>query len=170
MKKLWKKVNRKVRYTIGSIVILALVILDSMNSKSVRENNQRKGEEVHAVVVSEEPEPSFATYDELTKDYEEDTADKQEATDVEGAIDEQISRQEQDDTALTDKSSVGDKVKVIDESDETMDDQTSDMEKEYDENEEPQGKIVITTPSKEEGKEVKDKTKPGGKQNVGTWG
>lgn len=41
--------------------------------------------------------------------------------------------------------------------------------KEYDPEDEPQGKIKWFTPKKEEGKEVVDNTKPGGKQNIGTW-
>ena len=63
---------------------------------------------------------------------------------------------------------------IIDESDETMRDETQGNEDvEYDVNQEPQGKVDLSSPRKTEkelgGRVVQDNTKPGGKQGVGIW-
>lgn len=167
MKKLLSKVSKKVKYTIGGIILLALVIADALCSQSVRENGQKHQDtETNTEVTVIEPEPSFDTYEKLKQDYQEDTVD------MEKEIANQSDRTYTDDTASVDENGTvaEEKIRVIDESDETMDDQTSGTEKEYDVNKEPQGKIELQKPKKEEGKDVKDTTKPGGKQGVGTWG
>ena len=62
------------------------------------------------------------------------------------------------------------KVTVIDESEETMRDETKGTEKEYDAKEEPQGKIELhEVKEKEGGKEVNGDVPASGK-HVGTWG
>ena len=62
------------------------------------------------------------------------------------------------------------KAVVIDESDETMKDETASYEKEYDVNQEPQGKVEWFTPKKEKkGTEVNGDIPAGGKQGVGVW-
>lgn len=186
MKKLFKKVNRKVRYTIGGIILLILLIADNKCSQSFKqknENEQHKDVEVELIVETDVPEPYLETYEELQDDYEKegresDTTIEEIDTTIEEIDDtvnstyedtkESIEPEASSDTEKKD-SSTEEKAVIIDESDETMKDETANYEKEYDVNQEPQGKVEFHKPAKEEGKEVQDNTKPGGKQGVGVW-
>lgn len=148
--------KRKMKYIIA---ILVLAFIFFYVGKPQKEN--KDGRKTEVSVESAEPSVDVELHIDTYEDIRQDEPVKLE----ENAKENQIS----DTTNSKDKVSNEDsKVRIIDESDDTMKDET--IEKDYNVDEEPQGKIVLTTPGKEEGKEVKDTTKPGGKQNVGTWG
>lgn len=178
MKKLFRKQgNKKTRRILCGTVITTLLIADFLCSKSFQESKGSEKELEIEVAESAEPSPispSFETYEELKKEYEEDNAEDR---DTEEKINEnketestyETSDAPEDGKEETSDSSVGGKQKVIDESDETMRDETAGTEKEYDPEKEPQGKVILETPGQKVGKDVEDTTNPGGKQGVGTW-
>ena len=180
MKKL-KKVNRKVRYTIGGIILLILLIADNKCSQSFKqknENEQHKDVEVELIVETDVPEPYLETYEELQDDYEKEGRESD--TTIEEIDDtvnstyedtkESIEPEASSDTEKKDSSTQDKKAVIIDESDETMKDETANYEKEYDVNQEPQQReIEFFTPKGPEGKDVNGDIPAGGKQGVGVW-
>ena len=176
MKKVFNKIPKKVKYTIVAILLLVLIIADAKCSQSFKGQEHKKGTvDTISVIESEQPapEPSLESFEELQDDYEKDGNDS--STTIE-EIDDTINSTYEDTEEENQNSGSGDasakeKTVIIDESKETMKDETGNSEeKEYDANQEPQGKLILTKPKeKEGGKEFVDKTKPGGKKGVGVW-
>ena len=186
-----KVIPKKVRYTTGIILFLVLLVADAKCSQTIKRGKMMNSVEEIRVIEpeqSEEPEPNLETFEDLQSDYEQEG--NKNSTAIE-EIDDTINstyedtEEENQDSGSGDASGKGSKVSgtedsvgtnkgktvIIDESDETMKDETKgNKEKEYDANQEPQGKLILTKPKeKEGGKEFVDKTKPGGKQGVGVW-
>lgn len=191
MKKVFNKIPKKVKYTIATFLLLVLMIADAKCSQSFKVQEHKKDTvDTISVIESEQPapEPSLESFEELQNDYEKDGNDS--STTIE-EIDDTINstyedtEEENQDSGSGDASEKGSKVSgtedsvgtnkgktvIIDESEETMKNETGNSEeKEYDVNQEPQGKLILTNPKeKEGGKEFVDKTKPGGKKGVGVW-
>lgn len=146
--------KRKMKYIIAIMVLVFIFFYVGKPQKDKR-NRMKTDVPVESAEPSVDVELHIDTYEDIRQD--------------EPVKLEENAKEISDTTNSKDKVTNEDrKVRIIDESDDTMKDET--IEKEYNVDEEPQGKIVLTTPGKEEGKEVKDTTKPGGKQNVGTWG
>lgn len=147
--------KRKMKYIIA---ILVLAFIFFYVGKPQKEN--KDGRKTEVSVESAEPSVDVELHIDTYEDIRQDEPVKLE----ENAKENQIS----DTTNSKDKVSNEDsKVRIIDESDDTMKDET--IEKDYNVDEEPQGKIKLTTPSQMEDEEVKIDMKPGGEQNVGTW-
>ena len=200
MKKIFRKIPKKVKYTAGIILFLVLAVADAKYSQSLKdkENEHKHNVKVEVIkseapssdaeVSGEEPEPSLETYEQLQDDYEKDGNSSN--TTIE-EIDDTINRTYEDtgeenqdsarqqDNGITNQSRSEDSVTnkgktvIIDESEETMKDETKrNKEKEYDANQEPQGKIdwsKITPVPEEKGSEVNGDVPAGGKQGVGYW-
>lgn len=189
--KIFNRIPKKVRYTTGIILFLVLVLADAKCSQSIKSEKKMNSVEEIRVIESEkpkEPEPNLETFEDLQSDYEQEG--NRTSTAIE-EIDDTINNtyedteEENKDSGPGDASGKGNKVSgsedfvrrnkgktvIIDESDETMKDETKgNKEREYDANQDTQGKLILTKPEeKEGGKEFVNKTKPGGKQGVGVW-
>ena len=180
MKKVLNKIPKKVKYTIVAILLLVLMIADAKCSQSFKGQVHKKGTvDTISVIESEPPapEPSLESFEELQDDYEKDGNDSSTTIEeIDDTINSTYEDTEEENQDAGSENPVGTskgkrKKVIIDESKETMKDETGNSEeKEYDANQEPQGKIILTKPKENEGgKEFVDKTKPGGKQGVGVW-
>ena len=192
MKKVFNKIPKKVKYTIVAILLLVLIIADAKCSQSFKGQEHKKGTvDTISVIESEQPapEPSLESFEELQDDYEKDGNDS--STTIE-EIDDTINSTYEDTEEENQDSGSGEasrkrskvsgtedsvgankgKTVIIDESKETMKEETGNSEeKEYDANQEPQGKIDwnITPKPEKKGSEKQITLKPGGKQRVGYW-
>ena len=158
-----KKIPKKAKYTVGIIFLAILLIADAKCSQSVKENAEReKSESVEQSNVpdeleSEEPEPCLETFEELQDDNDKEvngngkTVDEIdntiEDTEEENSEPGQVSSSKGDNA----DSSVENQAVIIDESGETMRDETEGSgDEEYDANQEPQGKVDLSSPQKSE--------------------
>jgi len=137
------------------IVIVYIVIQADKKEHSDSDNKTEVKSEV--VIASTEPELHIDTYDDLKNDTAIDSS----------SIDENDKNKSSGNKQGNDTEK---QIKVIDESQETMRDETKGNDKEYDSGTEPNGKVINWhTPSKEGGKEINGDVAAGGKDGVGTW-
>lgn len=188
MKKVFNKIPKKVRYTTGIILFLVLLVADAKCSQTIKRGKKMNSVEEIRVIEpeqSEEPEPNLETFEDLQSDYEQEG--NKNSTAIEEIDDTICSTYEKDegkDKSKQDSRSSRDgesslkgpaaekKPVVIDESDETMKDETKgSKEKEYDADQEPQGKLdwEITPKPEKKGTEINGDVPAGGKQGVGVW-
>lgn len=189
-----KKISKKIKYTGGFILLAILIIADARYSQLVKVDRENALEQSE-VNVSEEPEPNLETFEDLQDEYEKEVNGSGKTVDeIDNTINDtyEDTEEENQNSGSGDASEKGSKVSgtedsvgankgktvIIDESKETMKDETGnseekEKEKEYDVNQEPQGKVDLSSPRKTEkelgGRVVQDNTEPGGKQGVGVW-
>ncbi|SFR77800.1 hypothetical protein [Anaeromicropila populeti] len=146
--------KKKQKYIIGIAVILLLVIVYKANRDLSQKEVSVEEHVVEKSIVSKEPKLHLADYDELANQDTETEQPEASGSDMERKTDEN-----------PDVGSDSKKIKVMDESEETMKDET--IENEYD-GEPNADSIEFFEVEVETGKDVNGDVAPSG-EKVGTW-